>query len=169
MNDTQLKLLTIQSEFNKDCNTIIDLIAPIICNKKITKREIDKANKAIFAHFGEYNAYRTEAGELKLLAHYVLGLQAVYSSCTLKIYKGDRSIQDGERTYYIPDSDRTIYLEKDGTITPEVLQKYKHEAKYTPTEKQIVKAYEKTLAIDQKIRALQQERSELPFYYYFNQ
>lgn len=168
MNNTQLKLLTMQSAFHKDCNTIIDLIAPIICDKKITKREIDKANLAIFAKFGEYVAYKDDHNEPVFVPHFTLSLQIDAWSRKLKIYKHDRAISHDGITNYMYESDRTIYLENDGTITNEELQRHKVNSEYMPTEKQIVTAEKQYRLLEDKIKKLEDKKSSLPFHYYFN-
>lgn len=168
MKDAQLKLLTMQSEFNKDCNAILYIISPIICNKKITKREVDKANKELLHHFGEYIAYKDDHGEPVMVANYTVYLSTDYGSRKLTIYKHDRSIQGDSYSAYMYEYSRTIYLEEDGTISNEALQRYTFDSKYTPTEKQIVKASATYEAINAKIKKLEDKRSELPFHYYFN-
>ena len=169
MNDTQMKLLTMQSGFHKDCNTIIDLIVPIVCNKKITKREIDKANEKLLSYFGQYVAYKNDKGESVYIPHYTVSLQVEsYGSSKLHIYKHNRSLQGGEHTAYMYENDRTIYLESDRSISNEVIQRYKFDRKYMPTIKQIEKAYEEYVAIEAKEKALRDRKSSLPFYYYFD-
>lgn len=167
MKDTQLKLLTMQSEFHRDCNTIIDLIAPIVCDKKITKREIDKANQALFVAFGEYGAYRNDAGELVLAPKYSVHLSDNYGSRKLNIYRHDRLIQGGERTHYMHEYTRTIYLDGVG-ISHDGIMRCKLSESYMPTEKQIVASYAQYEAINAKIDKLVNKRSELPFHYYFD-
>lgn len=172
MDTHKLQLLAMQSDFHKDVNTIIDIIAPIVCGKKITKREIDKANKALIDKFGDFHAYTTEPykseGEVKVYSpHYTVSLQADYGSKKLRIYKHKRSLQ-GEHTHYMHESDRSIYLENDGTIAHEVLQKYKFDKKYMPTEKQIVSAEKEYKELEDKIKKLEDKKSGLPFHYYFN-
>lgn len=168
MKDTQLTLLNMQSAFNKDCNAILYIISPIVCNKKITKREVDKANKELLHHFGEYIAYKDDHGEPVMIANYTVFLSTGYGSRRLTIYKHDRSIQGDGHSAYMYEYIRTIYLEKDGTISNEVLERYKFDSKYMPTEKQIVKAEKEYRELEIKIKKLEDKKSSLPFHYYFN-
>lgn len=166
LSDTSLQLLVMQSAFNTDCNTIIELIAPIVCNKKITKREIDKANKVILDTFGTYDAYTNEQGEIVKYPRYTVALYTDYSK-TLKIYKHDRSFTKGERGYYMHESDKHIYLD-DGMITTERIKQFIYDKKYMPTEKQIIQAYNQYVKYEEQIGKLNNKKSDLPFHYYFN-
>ena len=162
-----IKILEKQSQFNKDLNAIIDTISPYICDKKITKREIDKANNALIDKFGKYKAHTNHEGKIVLIPHYHLYLQKDYST-TITIMKNDRSISEGDGTYYIPDNSKTIYLDREtGGISKEELGKYYNTPEQYPTKSQILASYKKYEMINAKIRELENKRSELPFHYYF--
>lgn len=163
MNESRLQLLVKQSKFNSDISIIIDTISPIICNKKITKREIDKANTALLNKFG-YHTYADGESKTQL---YRIAKWDNYGSCGVKIYTSDRWVKDGEHTVaYIPDDTKTIYSD-DGIITTESINKYKPSSEYTPTKAQIESSYKKYEQLRAKIRELENKRSELPFHYYF--
>ncbi|MGB4966329.1 MAG: hypothetical protein WBO77_04470, partial [Microgenomates group bacterium] len=127
-----------------------------------------KANKELLHHFGEYIAYKDDHGEPVMVANYTVYLLNDYGLRKLTIYKHNRAIQGGDYSAYMYEYSRTIYLEEEGTISNEALQRYKFDSKYMPTEKQIVKAFATYEAINAKIKKLENEQSELPFHYYFN-
>lgn len=158
-----IELLVKQSKFNKDVNDIIDVIAPIICGKKITKREIDKANKALADTFGMFTSH----GYTQQL--YRIGKYTDYST-KVTIYTADRYVNDSNGTgvVYLSDDTVTIYMPHNTEVlTVEELNRYKKTDKYTPTRSQIEKAYKKYEAIQAKIKKLENEASSLPFHYYF--
>lgn len=168
-----IELLKKQSKVNKDFNRCIDIITPIISGKKITKREIDKANKALELAFGIFNTWTREYGERKgeivNVPFYSVSKVDQYGSTNINIYASDRSIQLNDRTEYIPDYIKSIYLGygKD-SITTEDVMRYKYDEKYIPTPAQIERAYKKYEAISAQIKKLENDRTELPFYFYFN-
>ena len=161
MNKTRLDLLEKQSKTNKDFNDIIDLIAPIVIDKKITKRETDKANALILEKFGTYNA-----GDDKKYPRYSVAVGKNYS-ITLDIYAHDRYIQDSSGCSYIPNSVKSIYLHNDKTLTIEDLQRYKNNAEGTPSRQEIEKSFDKYEKLNEKIKDLEDQRNELVFHYYF--
>jgi hypothetical protein len=170
LDKNKLKLLIMQSEFNKDCNTIIDIIAPIVCDKKITKREIDKANQVILNTFGKYNAYKDEDGINKYYPRYTIALFIDYGR-TVKIYKHDRSFtvrrEDYNEACYMYESNKSIYLDNK-MITQERIQQYKYGKKQTPSKAEIIKAYNKYQKIVEQEKLLNDKKDDLPFHYYFN-
>jgi hypothetical protein len=163
MTKARLAVLVKQSKFNKDIPKIIDLIAPVVCGKKITKREIDKANKILLDHFGVYTTYKDIHEVEKVMGFYQVSLRKDYIN-RLAIWANDRSVS-GEYTGYIPESDKTIYLEDGGKISVEELNKYKPSRSKMPTAKQIEKAYIKYQELGEKISKLKDKQSDLSFYY----
>ena len=170
INKTKLALLVKQSKFNKDQNRIIDIIAPIICNKKITKREIDKANQALVDAFGVFSAYKDHSGKEIKIALYTVSKYVDYGT-KINIYASDRSVKDGDYgCSYMPENVRTIYLtHNQDSLTVDELNAYKFKSDYMPTEKQIIRAYDEYEAINEKISKLEDKKRALPpFHYYFN-
>lgn len=162
INKNKLDLLVKQSKFNKDISLIIDIISPFIVDKaKITKREIDKANDALLKAFG---TYKTEND--KQWAKYTIYTQDFSNYKTITIYCHDRCISNENGTGYIPEYTRTMYPEN-GIFTLECLNKWKYEAKYTPTKAQIKASYKKYEELNEKIRELENKKSNLTFHYYF--
>lgn len=164
-----IDLLVKQSKFNKDLTLIIDTITPIICDKKITKREIDKANTALLDKFGYY-IYADGESKTSL---YNVYLQKDYFTL-LKIHCADRWVRHTPDssgysfTSYIPEDVKTIYCDREtGGITTEELNKYKPSKEYTPTKSEILASYKKYEQLNTKIKELENKRSKLPFHYYF--
>lgn len=162
MRNDKLNILVKQSNFNKDCNKIIDTIAPFITNKnKITKREIDKANTALLSAFGTYTTND------KQWPRYTVSHRQEYSSEIITIYCHDRYISmENYNTLYIPSDTRVIYM-NDGKLSLDELNKWKYEPASYPTKTQIESSFKKYELLNTKIRELENKRSELPFNYYF--
>lgn len=159
-----IELLEKQSKFNKDINGIIDTIAPFICNKKITKREIDKANKALTDKFGTF----TQGGYTSPL--YIIWKNDNYNMLRIVIHTRDRNVNTGDfGCAYIPSDTKEIYCDSETqSITTEELKKCYNTAKEKPTRAQIEKSFKKWEELNVKIREIENKRSNLIFHYYFN-
>ena len=167
----KIETLIKQSKFNKDINTIIDTIAPFIIDKKITKREIDKCNKALIDKFDifktEINEYTKEKYNIPF---YYVYINDQYNLNRLVIYCNDRYIQTEEfGGEYIPSYTKEIYLDDDKTISSDVLMKNKNTSREYPTREQIEKDLIIYKDINSKINELETQKTALSFYYYLKE
>ena len=170
MDKTRLDVLELQSKTNKEFNEVIDIITPIIATgKKITKREIDKANAVILEKFGVADEWDMANGEHKTQGFYSIWLSKEYFT-QITIYARQRYIQENDHTWYIKDDKRVIYTDGHAdSITPEIMARYKYESHYMPTRRQIEKSFNDIDKLKARIKTLENEISKKPFHYYYNE
>lgn len=161
-----IELLEKQSKFNADINAIIDTIAPFIIDRKITKREIDKANNALINKFGLFTRGQYTSPLYTIWKNDNYGLFRIVIATSdryININKGDYSTSS-----YIPSDTKEIYCDSNtGKISIEELKKCYNTAKERPTKKEIQNSFNKWEKLNAKIRELENKKSELVFHYYF--
>lgn len=167
----KIETLIKQSKFNKDLNSIIDTISPFITGKKITKRELDKANNALLEKFGKLTEGINDYTHLPWITpFYSVSVNDTYSLNRLVIYAHDRYTQTNEfEGEYIPNDKKEIYLSDNKLITAEDLEKYKNTAKDYPTREEIERDLAKYKAIRQQINQLENSITDLVFYYHLKE
>ena len=147
----QVKMIVKQSQVFETLNKAMDIVEPIFATgKKITKREINKADNVL------------ESLKVKCW------LSKGYISY-LKLYAQDRSIQGDpdqngiSSTYYVDDYEKSIMLDSEtGGVSLEEYRKCKSNYKAI-TEAQAQKHIDQYNKLQAKIDALEDEQSKIPY------
>lgn len=147
----QAKMIVKQSQVFDTLNKAMDIVEPIFTTgKKITKREINKANQALES------------------LNVTCWLSKGYISY-LKLYAQDRSIQGDpdengiSSTYYVNDYEKSIMLDNEtGGVSLEEYRKYKSNYK-SINEAQAQKHIDQYNKLQTKIDALKDEQSKIPY------
>lgn len=161
---TFYKLVQKNQRVRKDINEILVLIEPLVATgKKITKREIDKAQVLINSSYGTTD-WPSWQGVVESYPNYRVYLVKDEWQKTLKIHATDRHITDGENNYYIPDDERSIYLDNDTTsIDPEGYERYIQDNVTIPSDHEIEREILEYQRLNKEIRALEDSKSLLKY------
>lgn len=151
------KQIEVYLELEKACR----LIEPILATgKKITKREIDKANELIKKELGTLKN-NTNVGRV-----YVYLVKDYFKQ--VKLLAQDRSITDNELTYYVGSDSKRISLDNETcSINLKEYKLYYSDIK-DRSEKQIEQDIAEYERLSAEIEALKKKQSEIPFYYLIN-
>jgi len=161
-NNINAKLIAKQSKIDRDLDKAIQVIEPFVCTgKKITKREIDKAQKALDEVFGRV---KSVDGEYNYSIIHV-SLRKDYFT-KVNLYHQNRSIQGEKYTSYLKDYERSITCDGEtGTLEAEEIRRY---IRNNPiiSEKQAQKLIDKHEKLQQRINKLQDEQRSIKYGYY---
>lgn len=151
-----------QSLIDRDFDKALDVIAPCVCTgKKITQREIKKAQTALDQAFGKRSSVDGEY-QYSLIS---VSLSKGYFN-QVNLFHQDRSIQGNQQTHYIHDDQRSINCDSDtGAITAEEMARYKRN-KNVITEEEAQALIEQHNALEEQIKALKDQQSEIQYHYY---
>lgn len=161
---TFYKLVQKNQKVKKDINEILVLIEPLVAaGRKITKREIDKAQALVNLNYGTAEGTDWQ-GVVKSYPNYRVYLVKDNYFKTLKIRATDRHITDGENNYYIPDDERSIYLDNDTTsIDPEGYKRYIQNDVVIPSDREIEEEILEYQRLNKEIKALEDSKSLLKY------
>ena len=161
---TKIDLLEKENKTMLELDKAINIVAPILIGaKKITKREIDKANKLLIEELGiketYYHEYKKEYIQIPYYYMYKKEYNNPYLSDILIIVGNDRSIKEKDNYYYIPNNERHLYG-TGKTITQEELNRSIYNGKKL-TREEIENNVKEYLEINKKIEELKEEQDKI--------
>lgn len=161
---TKIDLLEKENKTMLELNKAIEIVSPILVGaKKITKREIDKANKLLMEELGiketYYHEYKKEDIQIPYYYMYKKEYNSPYLSDILILVANDRSIKEKDNNYYIPNDERHLYG-TGKTITQEELNRSIYNRKKL-TREEIENNVKKYLEINKKIEELKEEQDKI--------
>jgi len=159
-----INLIKKQIDVYVELDKATQLIEPVVATgKKLTKREVNKANEMLLKEFGLLGKHK--------VAKITCYLSREFSFRKLIIFNQDRSIRDEAdsngycSTSYVTDYTKTIYLDDElGSITLDKYRDYYANPKQM-TVKQIQASIDKFKALEEKRKKLEDEQRELDYYY----
>jgi len=146
-----INIIKKQNEIDILLDKALKLIEPLVTDKKITKRETDKANNLL---------------KLNKIAISVYIRKYDYMNNRLELLAQDRSISGVEEsTIHIKEDSRSLYLDDYNLITLEYYQKQYSNIKKI-TEKQIIFNINKMDTINKKIDELENSKRDIKYKFY---
>ena len=143
-----INIIKKQNEIDILLDKALKLIEPLVTDKKITKRETDKANNLL---------------KLNKIAISVYIRKYDYMNNRLELLAQDRSISGVEEsTIHIKEDSRSLYLDDYNLITLEYYQKQYSNIKKI-TEKQIIFNINKMNTINKKIDELENSKRDIKY------
>lgn len=169
----QARMLAKQSIIDKDFREVAKLICPILeDSKRITEREIKKAQKIVTEKYGLHESFYNKYQEKQInIPMYSIRKNFEHDFApTIEIVAMDRSLKDseGNNTLYIPNDTYTIYLTKERTIREDEKERQSVEYPEPITEQEAMKLIEQNDDLNLQIEELKAQRQAIRYSYYLN-
>lgn len=168
-------MLSHQSKIESQLEEVAELVKPIVATgKKITQREINKAQELINEKYGYYDTYINEYNKetVNIPFFSIYKDFQYYFSPQIKIYAQDRYVKFGVDQYgntdgaYLPNDTKVIYLSKDKTISEEEYQKFITKDRRIYQKSEIITLIRQYQRLEEDIQKLKDKQDKIKYHYY---